>query len=75
MKKVLLRFYSRRNFGDDLFILIFSNHFKDCRINLIVNPLYIPKSLDKNVRIHPFSFVEKFIEKFSSKVGWNSKFA
>ena len=75
MKKVLLRFYSRGNFGDDLFIWIFSNHFKDCLIDLIVNPRYIPKNLDKNVRIHPFSYVEKLIEKFSSKVGWNSKFA
>lgn len=75
MKRVLLRFYSRGNFGDDLFILIFSKHFKNCRINLIVNPRYIPKSLGKNVRIHPFSYIETLIEKLSSKVGWNTNFA
>ena len=54
MKKILLDFYSCRNLGDDLFVKIFSDYFRDCRINLIVNLRYIPKDLGTNVKIHPF---------------------
>ena len=42
MKKILLKYYSRKNFGDDMFVILFADYFNDCRINLIANPLYIP---------------------------------
>lgn len=73
MKKILLEFYSCRNLGDDLFVKIFSDYFRDCHINLIVNLRYIPKDLRKNVKIHPFSLVHTVVGKIQSILGWDSK--
>lgn len=73
MKKILLNFYSCRNLGDDLFVKIFSDYFRDCRINLIVNLRYIPKDLGTNVKIHPFSLVQTVAGKIQSIWGWDSK--
>lgn len=65
MKKILLKYYSRKNFGDDMFVILFADYFNDCRINLIANPLYIPKSVKKmkNVKIHPYSYVNVLLNK------------
>lgn len=73
MKKILLNFYSCRNLGDDLFVKMFSDYFRDCRINLIVNLRYIPKDLGTNVKIHPFSLVQTVAGKIQSIWGWDSK--
>lgn len=72
-EKILLDFYSCRNLGDDLFVKIFSDYFRDCRINLIVNLRYIPKDLGKNVKIHPFSLIHTAAGKIQSILGWGSK--
>lgn len=73
MKKILLDFYSCRNLGDDLFVKIFSDYFRDCHINLIVNLRYTPKNLRKNVKIHPFSLAHTIVGKIQSILGWDSK--
>lgn len=73
LKKILLRFYSRRNLGDDLFIKIFSNYFPDCQIDLIVNLLYIPKGLRHNVKIHPYSILTTFFGKIQCIFSHNNK--
>ena len=58
MKKIVLRFYSCHNLGDDLFVLLFTEHFSSCRIRLLVNPKCIPGELPPNVRIHPYSYLD-----------------
>lgn len=58
MKKIVLRFYSCHNLGDDLFVLLFAEHFSSCRIRLLVNPKCIPGELPPNVRIHPYSYLD-----------------
>lgn len=73
MKRILLDFYSCRNLGDDIFVKIFSDYFRDCRINLIVNLRYIPKDLRKNVKIHPISLIHTVAGKIQSILGWDSK--
>lgn len=73
MKRIVLKYYSRKNLGDDLFVKIFSDYFSDCRIYLITNPFYVPKGLGKNVKIHPFSFINTFIGKAVSMLGNNDK--
>ena len=73
MKKIYLQFYSQANFGDDLFIKIFSDYFDDCKINLLVNPMHIPDDLASNVRVHPFSVLRTVLCKIQSLCGYESK--
>ena len=47
MNKILLQYYSRKNFGDDLFIRIFCNYFHEYKIYLYGNPFYVPDCLKK----------------------------
>lgn len=54
--RIFLQYYSRRNFGDDLFVRLFSEYFSDCKVELLCNPLYLPKKLGPNVQISPFSW-------------------
>ena len=72
MKKILLRFYSRQNFGDDLFVKLFSEQFCDHRIELLCNPLYVPRGLGRNVHVSPWAWLTTITGKlqgmsFSSK--------
>ena len=73
MKKIQLEFYNCRNLGDDLFVKIFSDYFRDCRINLIVNLRHITKDLGKTVKVHPFSLIHTVAGKIQSIWGWDSK--
>ena len=62
-KKIVLDFYSCYNLGDDLFVLVFAEHFSDHNIRLLVNPKCIPKGLPKNVRVHPYSYLDLVLRK------------
>lgn len=73
MKKILLKYYSRKNLGDDLFVKIFTDYFNDYYIYLITNPRYTPKKLGKNVKVHPFSFLYTLIGKVMSLLGNQNK--
>lgn len=73
MKKLVLKYYSRKNLGDDLFVKIFTEYFDDCTVYLIANPCYIPKNLGKNVKVHPFSFPSTFIGKMMSLIGYQNR--
>lgn len=53
---IFLQYYSRLNFGDDLFVRIFAEQFSDYRICLLGNPVYLPKNMSSNVRVSPFSW-------------------
>lgn len=53
---IFLQYYSRLNFGDDLFVRIFAEQFSDYRICLLGNPVYLPKNMSLNVRVSPFSW-------------------
>ena len=53
---IFLQYYSRLNFGDDLFVRVFAEHFPDYKICLLGNPAYIPKKLGSNVYVSPFSW-------------------
>lgn len=66
MKKIALQYYSRLNFGDDLFVKVFAQHFRSYRIELIGNPICIPKGLDSNVRISPWSWPITIVSKLLS---------
>lgn len=74
-KKILLKFYSCGNLGDDLFVKIFSDYFNNCRINLIVNPRYFPICFGGHVKIHLFSILDAFIGKALSFIDRKSKTA
>ena len=63
MKKILIRYYGKLNFGDDLFVALLAKHFDDCKINLLVNPTFLAKHTSKNISVHPFSFFRAFIGK------------
>lgn len=54
--KIFLQYYSRRNFGDDLFVRIFAQSFPDYKICLLGNPAFIPKGLGSNVKVSIFSW-------------------
>ena len=71
MKEILLQYYAKQNLGDDLFVSILSDHFSDCKINLLSNPAYVPKALGANVSVHPFSIVRSVLGKLQSLIGWN----
>lgn len=73
MNRIVLKYYSRKNLGDDLFVKIFTEYFSDSIIYLIANPCYIPKGLQKNVKIHPFSIFNTVIGKAMSYLGWENK--
>lgn len=73
MKKIVLKYYSRKNLGDDLFLKIFTEYFNDCTVYLIANPCYIPKNLGKNVKVHAFSFLYTFIGKMMSLIGYQNR--
>ena len=66
MKKIILQYYSRLNFGDDLFVQVFAQHFRSYRIELIGNPIYIPKGVGSNVRISPWSWPITIVSKLLS---------
>lgn len=51
MRKILLHYYSRRNFGDDLFVQLFYDAFKEHKIYLAGNPFYIPYGIRGKVYI------------------------
>lgn len=73
MKKILLKYYSRKNLGDDLFVKIFTDYFNEYYIYLITNPRYTPKKLGKNVKVHPFSFLYTLTGKVMSLLGNQNK--
>ena len=56
-KNIFLQYYSRLNFGDDLFVRIFAEQFPNHRVCLLGNPAYIPEKLGSNVHISPFSWI------------------
>lgn len=47
-KYILLQYYSKRNFGDDMFVHVFAKEFSEYNIMLICNPKYIPSNLPSN---------------------------
>lgn len=47
--KILLQFYSVKNFGDDMFVKIIADRFPDYEIALLCNPLHVPTWLPENV--------------------------
>ena len=63
MKKVLLKYYCQRNFGDDLFVKIFAEQLSDSKIYIFGNPKYLPKGLGRNVRISPWSWLRTLAAK------------
>lgn len=65
-KKISLKFYSRGNLGDDLFVKIFCDYFKEYTIILLANPLYVPRDLGRNVKTHPMSIISSIIGKLQS---------
>ena len=73
MKKILLKYYSRKNLGDDLFVKIFTEYFNDCIIYLMANPWYTPKNLGKNVKVHPFSFLYTLTGKMMGLLGYQNR--
>lgn len=69
MKKILLRYYSRLNFGDDLFVKLFSEYFENFEIHLLCNPLYYPSNLGKHVKVSAWSWIAAFIGKLQGLAG------
>lgn len=67
MKRIFVSYYSRQNFGDDLFVKLFSNYFSENRITLLCNPLYVPHQLGRNVHVSPWSWPIAIIGKLQSK--------
>lgn len=59
MKRILVKFYSARNFGDDLFIDILMERFGDCRIDLLSSMKYNPRPHQPHTRVHPYSHVDE----------------
>lgn len=55
-ERIFLQYYSRLNFGDDLFVRILAEQFPNHRVCLLGNPAYIPKKLGSNVYLSPFSW-------------------
>lgn len=75
MKKVFLTFYSAGNFGDDFFIKIIGDYFKNVEFLLIINPKYKIKNLPENVRILKISsWIITILNKLCSLTNGNSKF-
>lgn len=81
MKKVVVKYYSRLNLGDDLFIVLLANEFPDISFRLLGNPLYIfriknrPKNLRpqyiKNLLLSGVSFLScrfRSLDKFYRKL-------
>lgn len=52
MRRIVVKYYSRLNLGDDLFIVLLAKNFPDISFRLIGNPLYISKikSRPKNLK-------------------------
>ena len=71
MKRILLQYYAKQNLGDDLFVSILSDYFSDCKINLLTNPVYVPKALNTNICVHPLSIIRVVSGKIQSLIGWN----
>lgn len=64
--KILLQFYSCKNFGDDMFVRVFAEQFPEYQIMLVCNPLQIPSDLPKNVYLAPFA---SWLISINKKVG------
>lgn len=64
--RILLQFYSCKNFGDDMFVRVFAEQFPEYKIMLVCNPLQIPYELPKNVQIAPFA---SWLISINKKVG------
>ncbi len=73
LKTIVLQFYSSLNFGDDLFVKTFCDYFDQYGIRLIVNPRCVPKNLGVNVTVHPYSYINFFLEKIRSLDGGSGK--
>ena len=57
MKKILVKYYSKTNLGDDLFVQTLAEQFSDCKVQVMVNPMHRLKHRAKNLKIHPYSYV------------------
>ena len=66
MKKILLNYYSRKNFGDDLFVELFSKYFSEHKIYRLGNPFYVPRNRNKNVKVSLWSYVFTVLGKIQS---------
>ena len=66
MKKILLNYYSRKNFGDDLFVELFSKYFSEHKIYLLGNPFYVPVNRNNNVKVSLWSYVYTVLGKIQS---------
>ena len=73
MKHLLVDYYSSYNLGDDLFIDILMKHFSDCRVDLLSGVKHVPKNLQPNTRLHPYSYVEAALRILRGKVGPKTK--
>ena len=69
MKHLLVDYYSSYNLGDDLFIDILMKHFSDCRVDLLSGVKHVPKNLQPNTRLHPYSYVEAALRILRGKGG------
>lgn len=70
--KILLQFYSCKNFGDDMFVRIFAEQFPDYRIMLVCNPLQVPADLPKNVAV---ASIASWLISINKKIGKHLPFA
>lgn len=81
MKRVVVKYYSRLNLGDDLFIVLLANEFPDISFRLFGNPLYIfqiknrPKNLKpqyiKSILLSGLGFIScrfRSLDKFCAKL-------
>lgn len=81
MKRVVVKYYSRLNLGDDLFIVLLANEFPDISFRLFGNPLYIfqiknrPKNLKpqyiKSLLLSGLGFIScrfRSLDKFCAKL-------
>lgn len=67
-ESIFLQYYSRLNFGDDLFVRILAEQFPNHRVCLLGNPAYIPKKLGSNVYLSPFSWAAVAIGVIQARV-------
>lgn len=66
-KHIFITYYCQRNFGDDLFIKLFCEHFsKGVHISIFGDPRYVPKHLGGHVSIAPYAYVTTVLGKLRS---------
>lgn len=53
MKNILVKYYSKQNFGDDLFVVLLAKHFPKVAFNLIGDPRFIFKIKNRPHNLRP----------------------